>query len=115
MTVLNVVLVEDALANGVGDSGAALGALSARAAALLLQLPSPLPTTTSRRTVLTAAAAAAGCACFRPPPTSSPVMSRRWTIDALAEKFRIRKQRVLAILALKVPTEGRRGERGSGG
>lgn len=27
---------------------------------------------------------------------------RRWTIDALARKFRVRKQRVLAILALKV-------------
>lgn len=26
----------------------------------------------------------------------------RWTIDALAIKFRIRKQRVMAILALKV-------------
>lgn len=28
--------------------------------------------------------------------------ARRWTVDALAQKFRIRKQRVLAILALKV-------------
>ena len=36
----------------------------------------------------------------------------RWTVASLADKFRIRRQRVLAILALKV---GQPGWRGVGG
>lgn len=35
------------------------------------------------------------CGALPPPPPT------RWTIEALASKFRVRRQRVLAVLALK--------------
>ncbi len=41
------------------------------------------------------------------------VRRRRWTLEALAERFRVRPQRVMAILALKVGS--RRGGAGEGG